>query len=291
MRLPFSSARQIRNDGHSFSPLGFRSLTSQQSPTSHSVVNMLEDIDVPSWRLPSTSRDLRGREMDIETGLTSSSHFAAQGSGTSFVETLDDCVSQPLSEARRARSFSMSRSRSRSRSRHESVPGSAIRPISTAPSRASGRRSRAASHFSSGDTEPVVCALSEARGAAASVGIAIVKMGTGDVILSQICDSRFYSQTIHRLQVLEPTHVLFVASSCPPKPKSQLFSFVEEFVPGIKILSLERQYWSEAAGLDYIDGLAVPNDAATIKVAIQGNFYATCALAAVCQSYTILAAI
>jgi DNA mismatch repair protein MSH4 len=151
----------------------------------------------------------------------------------------------------------------------------------TAPSRVSGRRSRATSYLGSGDSQAVICALSEARGVSPSVGVAFLKLATGEVILSQIWDSQFYVKTIHKLQVFEPSHILIVASACPPRPKSSLYSLIEDHMPGVTIVPFERQFWSESTGLEYIQTLAVPEDVESLKVAIQGNFYATCALAAV----------
>ena len=102
-------------------------------------------------------------------------------------------------------------------------------------------------------------------------------MATGEVVLSQICDTQFYVNTVHKLQVFDASHVLIVTSACPPHPRSNLYSLIEDHLPNATIVPFERKFWSESDGLEIINTLAVRDDAETVKVAIQGNFYATCA--------------
>lgn len=131
------------------------------------------------------------------------------------------------------------------------------------------------------ESEDIICALSEGRGISPSVGICFINMSMGEVILSHICDNQFYVRTVHKLQVYEPSRILILATACPPYPKSTLYSLVEEHVVGPELVPVDRRYWSEAAGLEYIQNLAFKEDAEAVKVAIEGNFYATCSFAAV----------
>ncbi|KAJ0336606.1 hypothetical protein KNSL1_013226 [Colletotrichum chrysophilum] len=62
------------------------------------------------------------------------------------------------------------------------------------------------------ENHKIVCALTEARGVTPSVGMASINVATGEVILSQISDSRFFTRTIHELQIMEP-HVVLIAVS------------------------------------------------------------------------------
>ncbi|KAF9873988.1 hypothetical protein CkaCkLH20_08722 [Colletotrichum karsti] len=131
-----------------------------------------------------------------------------------------------------------------------------------------------------GENHKIVCALAEARGVTPSVGMASINIATGEVILSQISDSRFFTRTIHKLQILEPTIVLMVSSSCPPNPKSRLYSHIEDNMPGTKIVSLDRKHWSETEGMERVNTFAFREDSESIKVALNGSFYATCSFAA-----------
>lgn len=148
----------------------------------------------------------------------------------------------------------------------------------------SGRRSRAGSTRSTiggGESQQIICAISEARGVSPTVGLAFVNISTGEAVLSQICDNQFYARTLNKLQVFEPTEILIVAPSGPPNPKSKMYSIVEENIIGARVVTVDRRYWSEATGLEYIQQLAFLEDVEAIKVAIGGNFYATCCFAAV----------
>lgn len=164
--------------------------------------------------------------------------------------------------------------------RHNALARTATPAYSTAAT-PSGRRSRAASSLGGGEGHQIICAISEARGIAPSVGIAFINVSTGEAVLSQICDNQSYVKTAHKLTVFEPSRILIVSTACPPNPKSSLCSTIEEELPGIPIIPLNRKYWSETAGLEFIQTLAFREDVEAIKVAIEGNFYATCSFSAV----------
>ncbi|PQE03983.1 dna mismatch repair msh4 protein [Rutstroemia sp. NJR-2017a BVV2] len=155
---------------------------------------------------------------------------------------------------------------------------STTRPSTARPS--TGRRSRASSVIGGGETQQIICALSESRGVSPTVGLAFVNISTGEAVLSQICDNQFYVKTLHKLQVFEPTQILIVSTAGPPNPKSNMYRIVEEYILGARIVTVDRRYWSETAGLDYIQQLAFKEDLEAIKVAIGGNYFSTCCFSA-----------
>ncbi|KAK6438801.1 MutS protein msh4, partial [Oleoguttula sp. CCFEE 5521] len=130
------------------------------------------------------------------------------------------------------------------------------------------------------ENQEIVCAISESRGISPIVGLSFVNLDTGEAVLSQISDSQTYVRTIHKLVVFNPTNILVVASAT--SPKSKLFSILEDSLDDIDsiITLLDRRYWSENAGLDYIQQLAFAEDVEAIKTAVSGNYYAICCLAA-----------
>ncbi|KAI0183082.1 muts domain V-domain-containing protein [Xylaria flabelliformis] len=170
-------------------------------------------------------------------------------------------------------SYSYSTSRSITSSSRPSVQR---RQASTA----SGRKSRTTSSIWGSDSHVIICAVTEARGVTPSVGLSFVNITTNEAILSQICDTQFYVKTIHKIQMYEPSTILMVNTALPPSPKSNLVSIIEAELPGTTIEPLDRKYWSEHAGLEFIQSLAFRDDLEAIKVAIGGNFYATCSFAA-----------
>ncbi|UQC86116.1 MutS domain V [Colletotrichum lupini] len=154
------------------------------------------------------------------------------------------------------------------------------RPRTTRPSTSHTSRTSRTPFLPNSAKHTIVCALSEARGITPAVGIVFFNVDTGEAILSQISDNRFFVRTLHKLQIMEPTHLLIVSSCCPPNPKSRLYSHIEEHMPDTKITSLDRKYWSEMDGLNRIQTFAFREDAEAVKVAIEGSFYATCSFAA-----------
>jgi DNA mismatch repair protein MSH4 len=121
--------------------------------------------------------------------------------------------------------------------------------------------------------------MSESRGISPTVGMALVNLSTGEAVLSQICDSQTYVRTIHKLIVFEPSEILFMNTAA--NPKSKMYSIIEENIPSTRITALNRKYWAESIGLEDVQRLAFSEDVEAIKVAIGGNYFATCCFAAV----------
>ncbi|KAF7877597.1 hypothetical protein EAF04_001269 [Stromatinia cepivora] len=154
---------------------------------------------------------------------------------------------------------------------------STARPGTSRPS--TGRRSRESSILG-GESQHIICAVSEGRGVSPTVGLALVNISTGEAVLSQICDNQFYVKTLHKLQVFEPTQILIVSTSGPPNPKSKMYQIVEENILGARIITVDRRYWSETSGIEYIQQLAFKEDLEAIKVAIGGNYFSVCCFCA-----------
>ncbi|KAH8905275.1 hypothetical protein BR93DRAFT_946131 [Coniochaeta sp. PMI_546] len=176
-----------------------------------------------------------------------------------------------LNTDRRKKRPSYGPSTSNSRNRRVATP---------APSTVSGRKSRCASSIGGSENHEIICAVSEARGVTPSVGIVFVNVSTGEANLSQICDTQFYIRTLHQITVYNPSRILLVSTMFPPNPISTLYNMILETFPSAPLVPLDRKYWSEQMGLEYLQTLAFRGDIEAIKVAIEGNFYATCALSA-----------
>ncbi|KAM0701102.1 hypothetical protein Q7P35_011463 [Cladosporium inversicolor] len=131
------------------------------------------------------------------------------------------------------------------------------------------------------ENQEIICAISESRGVSPVVGLSFVNLDTGEGVLSQINDGQTYVRTVHKLIVFNPTTILIVSSASDPK--SKLFSIIEDSLDDLdsNIRLLDRRYWAETVGLDYIQQLAFPEDVEAIKTAVSGNYYAVCCFAAV----------
>ncbi|KAI8964817.1 muts domain V-domain-containing protein [Daldinia sp. FL1419] len=194
-------------------------------------------------------------------------------SSTPYPRSLQEAPHRPSTSASQFSSTSNSGSRSTTNNSH---PSRSRRR----PSTASGRKSRATSSVWGSESHEIICAVTESRGVSPTVGLAFINITTNEAILSQICDSQFYVKTVHKIQIHEPSTILIVNTAFPPNPKSSLLAIIEEELPDTPIEPLDRKYWSENAGLEFIQTLAFRQDLEAIKVAIEGNFYATCSFAA-----------
>lgn len=131
------------------------------------------------------------------------------------------------------------------------------------------------------EAQHIICAVNESRGIAPTVGLAFVNLDTCEVVLCQICDSQTYVRTMHKLHVFSPSQILIVSTA--GDPKSKLFAIIEENLRDLdsNIIMLDRRYWAENTGLEYIQQLGFVEDLEAIKIAISGNYFAVCCLAAV----------
>lgn len=142
----------------------------------------------------------------------------------------------------------------------------------------------AASTLGGGAEQQIICAVSESRGISPTVGLAFVNLSTTEAVLCQICDSQTYVKTLHKLYCFEPTEIVFMSTAA--NPKSKLYSIVETNVPQCPITVMDRRYWSETTGVEYIQQLAFKQDVEAIKVSIGGNYFATCCIAAVSSKFS-----
>ncbi|KAL2360673.1 hypothetical protein RJZ56_006470 [Blastomyces dermatitidis] len=127
-------------------------------------------------------------------------------------------------------------------------------------------------------SQEIICAISESRGISPSVGLAFVNVSTAEAVFCQICDSQTYARTIHKLAVFDPTEVLFMKTA--KEPRSKLYSIVEENLPHLTVSSVDRRMWAERTGHEYVEQLAFREDLESIKMSLEGNYFAACCLAA-----------
>ena len=149
--------------------------------------------------------------------------------------------------------------------------------ITTSVGGLKSRPRTAASVIGGVQDQEIICGINESRGVSPVVGLAFVNLTTTEAVLCQITDSQTYVRTLHKLAVYDPTEILL--SNTTAQPRSKLYSFIEQ--AGHNITVMDRKYWSEITGMEYIRNLALKKDVEAIKVSLGGNFYATCCFAAV----------
>ncbi|KAI9840818.1 MAG: MutS protein msh4 [Sclerophora amabilis] len=153
----------------------------------------------------------------------------------------------------------------------------ASRPT-TSRSRTGQRPRTGASSVGVQHGQEIICALSESRGVSPTVGLAFINLTTAEAVLSQICDNQTYVRTVTKINCFNPSQILVMNTAM--NPESKMVSIVEENVGYAQLISLDRRYWAETAGLEYITHLAFVEDVEAIRVSVGGNYFATCCFAA-----------
>ncbi|RDW70717.1 MutS family protein MSH4 [Aspergillus mulundensis] len=145
------------------------------------------------------------------------------------------------------------------------------------PSRQTNRTGRPTTTATSVASQDIVCAISESRGVSSTVGLAFVNLSTAEAVLCQICDSQTYAKTITKISVFEPTEILFMNTA----RESKLLHIIQTNIPDTTFTFLDRKYYAEKSGHEYVERLGFAEDVDSIKVSLGGNYFAACCFAAV----------
>ena len=172
-----------------------------------------------------------------------------------------------------------------SRSRSASVSttyDSGIRKTTTTsrPYTGKSRPRTAATSTGYGDNE-IICAITGSRGISPTIGLSFVNLTTTEAVLCQFADTQTYARTCHKLKVFNPTEIIYMSTAAESKLLSILNENLEVDKFDILMTSIDRRYWSESTGFEYVQHLAFPDDLESLKVSVGGNYFATCCFAAV----------
>lgn len=146
-------------------------------------------------------------------------------------------------------------------------------------SRATSKRptARATTTATSVASQDIICAVSESRGVSSTVGLAFINLATAEAVLCQICDSQTYVKTIIKIGVFEPSEILFMNTA----KESKLCYIIQENLPDPIFTFLDRRWWSERTGHEYVERLSFSEEVDSLKVTLGGNYFAACCFAAV----------
>jgi DNA mismatch repair protein MSH4 len=153
----------------------------------------------------------------------------------------------------------------------------------TTASRPFTRRSRprtAATTTGVGENE-IICAISESRGISPTIGLSFVNISTSEAILCQFTDTQTYARTCHKIRVFNPSEIIYTKTAANSKLLSIIRENLEVDKFDIVMTEIDRRYWSDSTGHEYVQQLAFPDDLESLKVTIGGNYFAACCFAAV----------
>lgn len=127
----------------------------------------------------------------------------------------------------------------------------------------------------------LICAISESRGISPTVGLSFVNLSTSEAVLCQLADTQTYARTCHKIKVFSPSEIIYMTTA----EESKLLSIIRENLDvedsRILMTSIDRRYWSETTGHEYVQQLAFPNDLESLRMSMAGNYFAACCFAAV----------
>lgn len=174
-------------------------------------------------------------------------------------------------------------SRTQSTRMNVSTPTGVRKTTTTSRSYTGKSRPRTAATSTGYGENQIICAVTESRGISPTVGLSFVNLTTSEAVLCQFADTQTYARTCHKIKVFNPTEILYMATAEDSKLVSILKENLEVDRLEILMTELDRRYWSESTGFEYVQRLAFPSDLESLKVSIGGNYFATCCFAAVGQ--------
>ncbi|XP_064003600.1 mutS protein homolog 4 isoform X3 [Pogoniulus pusillus] len=129
-------------------------------------------------------------------------------------------------------------------------------------------------------TASVIVAVVEGRGLArGEVGMASIDLKNPEVILSQFADNTTYAKVITKLKILTPLEIIMSNTACDPGSTTKLFSLITEHFKNVTFTTVQRKYFNEAKGLEYIEQLCA-SEFGTILMEVQSKYYCLAAAAA-----------
>ncbi|KAI0757543.1 muts domain V-domain-containing protein [Daedaleopsis nitida] len=172
-----------------------------------------------------------------------------------------------------------------------SRPGTAVSRPWTSHSRPNTARPVTAT--STRHDSSYIIAVIEGRGIGREVGMAVLDKDTGRVALIQLADCPTYVKTLHQMHLHYPSMILvpdtflsvpdisLTSGGKQPQTTSLLVQCIMEEFEGVPVEPVMRKYWSDNAGLEFVNQLMVEDDerAATL-VAVSNKYYALSAASA-----------
>lgn len=123
-------------------------------------------------------------------------------------------------------------------------------------------------------------AVVEGRGhARGEVGMTSIDLKQPVLTLSQFSDSQTYTRTLAIMQLLNPLEILLPSTLCERGNSSKLFGQLTKHFPNVQISSVQRRYFNESCGLQYIKHLCAA-EYKSIELQLSSKYYCLATTAA-----------
>nr|XP_057947264.1 mutS protein homolog 4 isoform X3 [Doryrhamphus excisus] len=126
----------------------------------------------------------------------------------------------------------------------------------------------------------VIVALVEGRGLArGEIGMASLNLKCPELVLSQFADTGTYAKVITKVHILLPMEILMPDTASEKGKGTKLFSLITENFQGVAFTAIQRKYFNEKKGLEYIQQLCAP-EFSTVLMEVQAKYYCLASAAA-----------
>uniref|UniRef100_M4ALQ5 MutS homolog 4 n=1 Tax=Xiphophorus maculatus TaxID=8083 RepID=M4ALQ5_XIPMA len=126
----------------------------------------------------------------------------------------------------------------------------------------------------------VIVAVVEGRGLArGEIGMASIDLKCPELVLSQFADTGTYAKVITRLHILMPMGILMPDTASEKGKWTKLFKLITENFPGVNLTAIQRKYYNEKKGMEYIQQLCAP-EFGTVLMEVQAKYYCLATAAA-----------
>ncbi|EDL82522.1 mutS homolog 4 (E. coli) (predicted) [Rattus norvegicus] len=126
----------------------------------------------------------------------------------------------------------------------------------------------------------VIVAVVEGRGLArGEIGMASIDLKSPQIMLSQFADNTTYAKVITKLQVLSPLEIIMSNTACVVGNSTKLFTLITENFKNVNFTTVQRKYFNETKGLEYIEQLCIA-EFSSVLMEVQSRYYCLAAAAA-----------
>ncbi|GIX70034.1 mutS protein homolog 4 [Caerostris darwini] len=130
-----------------------------------------------------------------------------------------------------------------------------------------------------------IIAIVEGRGIArGEIGMACIDIKNPVLLLSQFADTQAYLRLAVQLNVLKPLEIVMPNTSVEHGFKTKLICRIRELFPEISTVTVQRKYFNETKGLQYIQELCA-SEYKTVEIEVSPKYYCLAACAALLKYF------
>nr|XP_018899761.1 PREDICTED: mutS protein homolog 4-like [Bemisia tabaci] len=142
------------------------------------------------------------------------------------------------------------------------------------------KRSSSSATTSTSNQSRVIIAITEGRGnACGEVGLAAMDVHRPCLILCQLSDTHNYTNTIAKLNVLNPAILLFPNTIVENQKNSKLLQRIQKKLPGVDQKSVHRRFYNDQEGMNSVKSLHLP-ECSSIELLVVRKYFTLAAAAA-----------